>query len=328
VYCRWARTGDDVKLRHIRAKMGCGDTPAPVRDDAPAPRPSGLARELVVCRYQEDLAWLDDVPAEIFVSLYDKSDAPFSVARPRRRVRLPNVGREAHSMLWHLANHYDALADWTYFVQGDAPFHAPDLLGRLEVDYADLTPLSETYSATHPPAFVHAEDRVDEVGGFRVAYGNALAGQGLQNWKPWADPAAWSAIFAGPRPDPMWFAYAAMWAVPRRRVRARPRAFWRWLLSEAERSLDRRDEWTDPPLTPWQFESLWYYLFSSPDEFPHRCDRLPPSAAEAFDLTARMKRCPYRSRGPGCGCSGANCALKGGGVVSHQQCFDCIRRYG
>lgn len=53
-----------------------------------------------------------------------------------------------------------------------------------------------------------------------------------------------------------------------------------------------------------------------------------PSAAESLALTRKMNACPFRSRGPGCGCSGANCSLRGGAIVNHVQCFDCIRRYG
>ena len=52
-----------------------------------------------------------------------------------------------------------------------------------------------------------------------------------------------------------------------------------------------------------------------------------PVAAEALALTRAMNACPFRSRGPGCGCSG-RCALRGGAIVSHLDCFPCIERYG
>lgn len=52
-----------------------------------------------------------------------------------------------------------------------------------------------------------------------------------------------------------------------------------------------------------------------------------PSVAESLALTRAMGACPYRATGPGCGCGGARCALRGGRTVSHVDCFDCLRRY-
>lgn len=50
-----------------------------------------------------------------------------------------------------------------------------------------------------------------------------------------------------------------------------------------------------------------------------------PDVAEAVELTRRMNACPFRST-EGCGCSGARCALRGGAIVSHLDCFACLRR--
>lgn len=52
-----------------------------------------------------------------------------------------------------------------------------------------------------------------------------------------------------------------------------------------------------------------------------------PTVAESAELARRAAACPYRATGPGCGCSGARCALRAGSVVSHVECFDCLRRY-
>ena len=56
-------------------------------------------------------------------------------------------------------------------------------------------------------------------------------------------------------------------------------------------------------------------------------DPTRPDVAESIRLVRLMGACPYRSRGPGCGCSGAQCALRAG-MVSHVDCFDCLRRFG
>jgi hypothetical protein len=52
-----------------------------------------------------------------------------------------------------------------------------------------------------------------------------------------------------------------------------------------------------------------------------------PTAAEALALVTAMKACSFRSSGAGCGCAGGRCALRLGALVSHLDCFDCLRRY-
>jgi hypothetical protein len=63
----------------------------------------------------------------------------------------------------------------------------------------------------------------------------------------------------------------------------------------------------------------------------HREDRRPAAAglpvAVAMQRTQAANRCEWRST-EGCGCAGARCALRGGAIVSHLDCFDCVGRYG
>jgi hypothetical protein len=83
---------------------------------------------VVLARYDEDLSWLAE---ETILSqpgmrtlVYGKSEnakAPSSLPDHTKLVMLPNVGRESHSYLHHLVEHYDDLADWTVFSQAGAP---------------------------------------------------------------------------------------------------------------------------------------------------------------------------------------------------------------
>lgn len=52
-----------------------------------------------------------------------------------------------------------------------------------------------------------------------------------------------------------------------------------------------------------------------------------PEVAQSLALLEAMKACAFRAVAPGCGCSAARCALRGGAPVSHPDCFDCVRRY-
>ena len=81
--------------------------------------------ELVVAHYNEDLAWLRRVPPEFRITIYHKGE------HATLGVRLPNIGREAHTYLHHLAERRNNLADVTLFVQGHPFDHSPDLHARL-----------------------------------------------------------------------------------------------------------------------------------------------------------------------------------------------------
>ena len=68
--------------------------------------------QLVIAKYKEDVSWVNriNIPALI----YDKSgcDVPNS---------LPNIGREAHTYLYHILSYYPLFPEYTVFLQGN-PF--------------------------------------------------------------------------------------------------------------------------------------------------------------------------------------------------------------
>jgi hypothetical protein len=66
--------------------------------------------DLIVARYKEDISWLGDLNANIIIynKFYDEGNL------------LPNIGREAHTYLYHIINNYDNLTDIVGFIQGDA----------------------------------------------------------------------------------------------------------------------------------------------------------------------------------------------------------------
>jgi hypothetical protein len=66
---------------------------------------------VVVARYQEDVSWVSMIHANVVV--VDKA-------------QVGNMGREAASYLWFIANHYDSLKGDYVFCQGDPFAHCPD----------------------------------------------------------------------------------------------------------------------------------------------------------------------------------------------------------
>ena len=79
--------------------------------------------EIVVARYNEDLKWLSEEPFNHNpIIIYNKGDNNNFEKSPNIKniISLPNVGREAHSYLYHIIENYDNLAECTIFLPGSA----------------------------------------------------------------------------------------------------------------------------------------------------------------------------------------------------------------
>lgn len=86
--------------------------------------------ELVVARFEEDLAWVDALLTGGIVdraTIYNKGGPlPFAT------VPLPNIGREAHTYLHHILQRFTTFAPLTVFAQGHPFDHCPDFCDRLK----------------------------------------------------------------------------------------------------------------------------------------------------------------------------------------------------
>lgn len=210
------------------------------------PRPADL--EVVVCRCGEDLAWVRNLPAGIRLTVYEKTPSP-ALPWPGG-IPLPNVGREAHAWLHHLAQRYDTLADWTVFAQGHPFDHVPDMhpvIRRLAggwlppEDFLWLGFLWETDDARGRPSFVNwtknPERRELDLEGFFQQL--------------WREPA----------PEKIRYVGGGQFALARRAAQRRPRNFYEQACALAadfpdaahalERTWDR--VFLAPPLDPKLF---------------------------------------------------------------------------
>ena len=80
--------------------------------------------KLVIAKYNEDISWAK--PYNYII--YDKS--VINVNLPNY-ISLPNIGREAHTYLFHIVNNYSNLDDVTVFTQGNPFDHVPDFLAKI-----------------------------------------------------------------------------------------------------------------------------------------------------------------------------------------------------
>lgn len=251
--------GDPALTDHHRTMAGLPPlADSPVRRADRAPRDDGSGRLVVVARYNEDVRWVNDCPLPVLV--YNKGDAiPYLAAGVGVR-HVPNRGREADTYLRFLVERHDDPPEWTYFVQGTPHNDSPaDFFARLAVPYPGVTSLTREYSPDIPSREVKDRDLVERHGGHEVRYGLvAPHDPGYCDAARLPADRLWSHFFAGPRPEPFVFPYAAQLAVPRAAVRARPAEFWRWCWAECGAA-----EHASPGhvASAWAFEMLWLYLF-------------------------------------------------------------------
>jgi hypothetical protein len=82
--------------------------------------------QVVVARYNEDISWLKNVKLDYIIYNKGEDNIDFDC------VKLENIGREAHTMLYHIIKNFNNLADYTIFLQGDPFFHCHNLLEILD----------------------------------------------------------------------------------------------------------------------------------------------------------------------------------------------------
>jgi hypothetical protein len=104
--------------------------------------------EIIIARYNEDLSWLKKIPKSIKITIYNKGLDDIEIPGVKYNIiKLPNIGRESHTYLYHVIQNYDNLSDKTIFCQGDSIFHSPgflDLLKNVKL-FEPVQPLSAFY---------------------------------------------------------------------------------------------------------------------------------------------------------------------------------------
>jgi len=81
-----------------------------------------MSLRIVTSRYKESVDWAESLPV---CTVYNKGANDCVTRHPI--VVLPNVGREGHTYLHHIIENYDALDDYTIFLQGYPFDHTPYL---------------------------------------------------------------------------------------------------------------------------------------------------------------------------------------------------------
>ena len=104
--------------------------------------------EIIIARYNEELDWLKKIPKTFKIIIYNKGLDDIKTILPNATIiKLPNIGRESHTYLYHILHNYNNLADKTIFCQGDSIFHSPDFLKLLKNTklFEPIQPLAAYY---------------------------------------------------------------------------------------------------------------------------------------------------------------------------------------
>lgn len=110
--------------------------------------------DVVIASHNEDLSWVSTIPGIERIFLYDKGTKPIECPVPVYYYeRLPNIGREADTYLYHIIKHYTDLGEYTVFLQGNPTDHLQGNEIRLmEADFRNIVDTnlkSEIYYFDH-----------------------------------------------------------------------------------------------------------------------------------------------------------------------------------
>ena len=214
------------------------------------PQAQGISSmKVVIASCADDLHWALPLAATLDVIVLEKCAGAFDdLKRPVQRkpcttasdcllpheIIAPNLGREAHSYLWYIVNHWDTLHDATVFLQGDMSRHVGE--GEILGPSASAADLAGNLSAPTGLLGRFYSDNLSFLALSTVLSANTMAmgrGFGLKeqcelfrSFTPGATPGSQC---------PTWTAFAlANFVVSRRAVHRLPRATYAAWLAQLE----------------------------------------------------------------------------------------------
>lgn len=213
--------------------------------------------EVVVSAYNETddvcplVSGLVERMSNVWCTVYDKGDQGIaemlneSVRSDRVSAvgGVPNVGREAHTFLWHVAENYDVLADATVFLQGNPWDHIDP---RVDIKKVRTRNIEDYFKFVDGPVgksktiLEIARKKPNNISGIHVRVADAakMLGEDLARDLPCGKAFC--------------FRIGAQYAVSRERLRRRPRDWWIRAAKLAE----------SEQINAWEFERIWPSIYN------------------------------------------------------------------
>ena len=177
----------------------------------------GPAYEFVVAHYNEDMSWLGRHADHCHV--YDKGGNLAANLSFKQWERLPNVGREAHTYLYHIITNYDHLADVTVFTQGSISEHPSNVYNDITQYVQDARRYGFSTKYYH---HIQHWGRLSHIGKWKDELDRGVMKQANTTLGEF-----WEIIFATPHPmHAEAAAFSAVFGVSRDRVHNHPKEFY------------------------------------------------------------------------------------------------------
>ena len=180
-------------------------------------------KHLVVSVYNEDLSWVKSIDFADKIFIYNKGNQFID-----NSIRLPNVGREAHTFIYHIVNHYNNLPDYLITLQG-CPF--PHLRN---INEENINEVFKNHNYTNQRHTFH-ELMIDNSGGTANLYQKYFENV----------------------PNQMWFGPGGQWIMPKEKILSKSLNFYTNVLYEL--MIDRKSS-QDGIVNAWTMEGLWNYI--------------------------------------------------------------------
>mmetsp|Transcript_29524 Transcript_29524/g.68083 ORF Transcript_29524/g.68083 Transcript_29524/m.68083 type:complete len:623 (+) Transcript_29524:109-1977(+) len=218
--------------------------------------------ELVITRYSEDLTWLDALP-DFNTTVYNKGTLKDLLPAARDNLRIldvENAGREDETMLRHIHDNYDNLAEITVFLQGWPYDHCAEIGATLRASVAQAKASTAPSWAAIPLAYTYwqfspKDGKVGLANQLITVHGideeERQAHNITEDWLLF--DAVCSEVLQAPCPDTLWVAEGAQWLAGRDAIRTTPRDLYAHAVQMGE---GYQDEYRGIIL-----ESVWPVLF-------------------------------------------------------------------
>jgi hypothetical protein len=190
--------------------------------------------EFVIAVYNEDISWVEENEINSSSCIYLKMER--EVKDIYKSVeKLPNVGREGHTFLYHIIKNYESLADVTVFTQGRISDQCPNLVSKsIELNGSkNYEILGLTYNITNFSCIHHVGIPIREV---------------------------CETLFENP-PSCFSFSVGAFMYVPKELILSKPKQFYERCLKILEKDIN--------PIEGFIFERIWGLIFD-PNIIPRK----------------------------------------------------------
>jgi hypothetical protein len=208
----------------------------------------------VIARYNEDTSWSESLNK---VLIYNKGQDTI----PNEYRKLPNVGRESHTILTYIIEFYNNLPDVTVFAQGEFSYHYSFQKGDKDTPKKILQNLAQsalTNGVSENFTFkLHYDVLVMDTNNWPVKIDQHLDYLKVTKTKngAWMSFLDWfKMIFGSSFPNPALTCWNAIFAIRKDIILKQPIEFYKYLLEHLEYDIH--------PIEAYYFERSWYYVFN------------------------------------------------------------------